>query len=227
VGTNTPDRNHPQAREGVKAVDTYQSVWRTVVGLVGVLALFVAVQRFGGTAAVTLYVLSGALVAVLTAALERGGTPVTARAAVQSGVVGGAVALAAFGTVFVLGTAGVLVLLAGALTAPPVLRSLRRLSSDGDGQVDASGAEGSGSPMHGADPATDPDGALGDTFAMEDLAAPESMSDAALQLAWRRSYDALQQAGSVTDRLLVVQQRQRYLDELDRRSPSGLSGWLA
>ena len=78
--------------------------------------------------------------------------------------------------------------------------------------------------MHDPDP--DPDGALGVTLAMEDFAAPESMSDADLRLAWRRSSVALQQAGSVTAQLLVVQQRQRYLDELERRNPTGLSGWL-
>jgi len=220
-----------KAREGVEKVDTYQRVWTTVVALVGVLALLVAIQRFGGTAAVSLYVLSGALVAALTVALERRGTPVTARAAAQSGAVGGAVALAAFGTVFVLGPAGVLVLLAGALSSPPVLRSLMRRGGDGNGHVGAAGTAGAGSPVHGADPVTDPetdaDGAPGTTVAVEDLAAPESMSDADLHLAWRRSYDALQRAVSVTDQLLVVQRRQRYLDELERRHPSGLSGWLA
>jgi len=205
-------------------VDTYERAWRTVVALVGVLALFVAVQRFGGTAAVTLFVLAGALVAALTAAIERRGTRTTTRAAVQSGVVGGAVALAAFGLVFVLGTAGVLVLLAGALSSPPVLRLLRRHSSSDNGYVEAPGARESDAPMHGADP--DPTEALGAMLATEDFAAPESMSDAALRLAWRRSYVALQQAGSVPAQLVVVQQRQRYLDELERRDPSGLSGWL-
>jgi len=53
------------------------------------------------------------------------------------------------------------------------------------------------------------------------------MSDADLCLEWRRSYLALQSSGSVTAQLLVVQQRQRYLDELERRNPSGLSVWLS
>ena len=44
---------------------------------------------------------------------------------------------------------------------------------------------------------------------------------------WRESYDALRQARTDVQRLRIVMERQRCLDELDRRDPEGLQAWLA
>ncbi|TDU83343.1 hypothetical protein EV138_5807 [Kribbella voronezhensis] len=52
------------------------------------------------------------------------------------------------------------------------------------------------------------------------------LSDLELCSAWRRSYLALQRATSPTDRLRIVQQRQGFLDELERRGPHQLAEWL-
>ena len=53
-----------------------------------------------------------------------------------------------------------------------------------------------------------------------------ALDDDELCLAWRRSFVMLNAAGSPCERLLLVKQRQRYLDELERRSPDGLASWL-
>jgi len=53
------------------------------------------------------------------------------------------------------------------------------------------------------------------------------LDDEALCLAWRRSFRLLEVAPSAAERLSVVEQRQQYLDELNRRSPEGLTAWLA
>jgi hypothetical protein len=53
------------------------------------------------------------------------------------------------------------------------------------------------------------------------------LDDAALCLAWRRSYVQLQQTTSASARIRHVQQRQLLLDELERRDPAGLAAWLA
>jgi hypothetical protein len=53
------------------------------------------------------------------------------------------------------------------------------------------------------------------------------LDDEALCLAWRRSFVRLQQAPSLSARLRHVQERQRLLDELERRNPDGLAAWLA
>jgi hypothetical protein len=54
-----------------------------------------------------------------------------------------------------------------------------------------------------------------------------SLDNDALCLAWRRSFLLLEAAHSAVDRLSIVEQRQKYLDELHRRSPQGLAAWLA
>jgi hypothetical protein len=53
-----------------------------------------------------------------------------------------------------------------------------------------------------------------------------ALDDAALCMAWRRSFTRLTTARSTADSLLVVSQRQKYLDELYRRSPQGLVAWF-
>jgi hypothetical protein len=49
----------------------------------------------------------------------------------------------------------------------------------------------------------------------------------ALCLSWRRSYFQLLEAGQTRTIAAVVDYRQRILDEIDRRDPHGLQGWLA
>ena len=202
----------------------YRNAWRTVVALVGLLGMLVMLERLGLIFTATLYVLTGVLVAALAAAIEREDVAQTWRARLRPGVVGGAVALATLGMVILVGPGALFLLAAGALSSPPALRWFRRYCGSDDRHVHA---DGSRAHMHTAD--LDPLEALATTPTEPDglSSAPESMSDDALCLAWRRSYVDLQRSGSVTAQLLVVQERQRYLDELERRNPSGLSDWLA
>lgn len=192
----------------------YHSAWSTVCALAGVLGLLVAFERLGLTAAATVYVLSAALVAALAAAIERHGTPTPWHSAVRVGIVGGAISLATFGAVFLLGSAGILVLVAAIVFSPSVLQRLRPFYTRHGGRLRRPG------------PAAPPHPVAPDLHTAE-ASPPESMSDEALCEAWRRSYSVLQRSGSLTTHLLVVEQRQRYLDELERRNPSGLSGWLS
>jgi hypothetical protein len=46
-------------------------------------------------------------------------------------------------------------------------------------------------------------------------------------LAWRYSYRALERATTHQARALIAAQRQAYLDELERRDPTGVQRWLA
>ncbi|MEV0283216.1 hypothetical protein AB0H36_03760 [Kribbella sp. NPDC050820] len=63
--------------------------------------------------------------------------------------------------------------------------------------------------------------------APQDLPEVGFLSDEELCLAWRRSFLLLEAARSAQARLTVVEERQRYLDELYRRSPDGVAAWLA
>jgi hypothetical protein len=63
----------------------------------------------------------------------------------------------------------------------------------------------------------------------EQIRAPQELchlDDASLCLAWRRSFVLLTRCTSVSQQMSLVQQRQEYLDELERRSPRGLVAWL-
>ncbi|HET9830040.1 MAG TPA: hypothetical protein VFQ11_16230 [Nocardioidaceae bacterium] len=54
----------------------------------------------------------------------------------------------------------------------------------------------------------------------------QQLSDQELCRAWRHSFVTLQDCRSAPERARVVAQRQVYLDEMERRSPSGLRAWL-
>ncbi|HET6987010.1 MAG TPA: hypothetical protein VFI00_10350 [Kribbella sp.] len=53
-----------------------------------------------------------------------------------------------------------------------------------------------------------------------------ALTTAELCRQWRDSYDALRHASSAAARLRIVEARQHYLDELERRHPLGLKAWL-
>jgi hypothetical protein len=53
------------------------------------------------------------------------------------------------------------------------------------------------------------------------------LDDAALCLAWRRSFPMLEAARTEPERMALVDQRQLYLDEMQRRCPKGVAAWLA
>jgi hypothetical protein len=59
-----------------------------------------------------------------------------------------------------------------------------------------------------------------------DRADVRTLDDAALCLAWRRSFVRLEAQRGMAARLAVVEQRQRYLDELQRRHGDAFQAWL-
>ncbi|MEU8225697.1 hypothetical protein [Kribbella sp. NPDC048915] len=122
---------------------------------------------------------------------------------------------AAIGLIAVLGLAGAGVVLALVVTAPGLsefLRTIRNPQDNPGARPEPSGPQ-------------KPPASL--AIADEPLTELDALDDEALCLAWRRSYRRLEAARTPAERLVVVEQRQRYLDELDRRSPDGLAAWLA
>ena len=59
-----------------------------------------------------------------------------------------------------------------------------------------------------------------------DAADVRDLDDAQLCLAWRRSYVRLETERGAAARLAIVEQRQRYLDELQRRHGTAFQAWL-
>jgi hypothetical protein len=54
-----------------------------------------------------------------------------------------------------------------------------------------------------------------------------SLNDMDLCHDWRASFTALQQSSSPSQRFRIVEARQKYLDEFERRNPEGFMAWLA
>lgn len=59
-----------------------------------------------------------------------------------------------------------------------------------------------------------------------DAQTARTLSAGELCVEWRRSFVTLQSATSAAQRIRVVSQRQVYLDEMERRCPTGLRAWL-
>lgn len=157
---------------------------------------------------------SGVIAASLWSEDGRSAVPRILRAAFS----GGLVIPAAVGLIAVLKLAGVLLVLALALTAPPV-SAYFHARRDAKGGLPGTEPEPPAPRMHAPTLVGGP--------TAEPVAELHSLDDEALCLAWRRSFRWLEAASTAAERLLVVEQRQRYLDELDRRSPDGLAAWLA
>jgi hypothetical protein len=167
-------------------------------------------------------VLSAVILATATAILASSVWGADGRSAVP-GIVRvslgtGLITPAAVGLIAVFKFAGVLMVLIFAATTPRLVAFVKaRRQAQGDPPVEppVSGTpRGSATPLADG-PEADPARELG------------SLGDAALCWAWRRSFRLLEAAGSAAERLSVVEQRQRYLDELARRSPEGVAAWLA
>jgi hypothetical protein len=60
-----------------------------------------------------------------------------------------------------------------------------------------------------------------------ELGELDELTDEQLCQAWRASYTALQQQSSASHKMATVAERQEYLDEFERRNPSGFVAWLA
>jgi hypothetical protein len=129
---------------------------------------------------------------------------------------------AAAGLVAATGAVGVLVIAVLAAASPHVdlLRRVRNsIGPSATAPYDPTVAR----PPHDAGPERGP-GPSPPSPSAEDLAG---LDDAALVLAWRRSFVQLEGARSELERLVVVTRRQQLLDELERRSPEGVARWLA
>ena len=133
----------------------------------------------------------------------------------------GLIAPAAVGLIVVCKLAGVLVVLMLVGTTPALTSHVRarRLARDNLAGVEPQSAipdlsELSGQPSPNSSVA-------------EPMGELKSLDDDALCLAWRRSFLLLEEARSAVERLSIVEQRQKYLDELQQRSPEGVAAWLA
>lgn len=166
-----------------------------------------------GVAGVVISVVTVAMAtAVVTSSAWGGDGWRATRRIVRVTLAAGVITPAAVGLIATLGFAGVLIVVILAATTPALtslVHARRQAKAD--------------------TPVVRPESDSATSLATGPAPAPElgSLDDAALCLAWRQSFRRLETARTAAERLSVVEQRQRYLDELHRRSPQGLAAWLA
>jgi hypothetical protein len=194
------------------------TVRNSISGGALVVGLCFALARWGWQPLLAFAVTVGFILFVIVAVVTEGAT--RPGRLVVAGLVAGVVPCAAAGFVAVLGWAGVLVVLAllglaaSALPARPRLpKAWRRSSAD------------TRPSWEDPDPAQEMQ--LGTTSLLV-LPGPDAkvLDDAELCLAWRRSFVRLEAAASTVARLAIVQERETYLDELQRRHAQGFATWL-
>jgi hypothetical protein len=203
-------------------VRDHHGVWWSSVSLtssVGVLCVYAA-WGWKGVAIAALIVAPFVALIGGCACAERGRHD-GARAARRT-MTTGLILTAVTGLFAVLHAFALCLILPLAATSPPVTVLARRFFGGADSRPGSAPARA----------ATRNDAGSGLEPAGHELVGPvvpdiRSLDDAALCLAWRRSFLLLQAARSAADSLVVVEQRQRYLDELDRRSPQGVMAWFS
>jgi hypothetical protein len=213
-GANGPDPD--------KSRDMSRRVWSCCVYFTTAVGLLCVILEWGWRGAVTTAVcVAGLAAAFAVVGCAGDGLRAVPRIA-RLGLVTGLVVPAIAGLVAVCGMTGLLIVLVLAGTTP-ALTSL----------VQARWLAPGGLPGAARPAATTVffPGSL-DEIALNGRTAElardlSSLDNDALCLAWRRSFLLLEAAHSAVDRLSIVEQRQKYLDELHRRSPQGLAAWLA
>jgi hypothetical protein len=193
-------------------------VWSWSVRFATVIGLCCAVVSWGVGPVVLSVLVLGSVTAVIAGSLWAVDDRPAVGRILRAGARGGLILPAAVGLIAVLKVTGVLVVLVLVATSPRVSAylGLRR-----DTKIDSPGVHPETySPRVAAT-------SLVGASAIEPAEDLETLDDEALCLAWRRSFPRLEAADTSEDRLVVVEQRQRYLDELHRRSPKGVAAWLA
>jgi hypothetical protein len=216
-------------------VSRYRNAWVTATAATAAVGVVVAVLTWAVSGALGVFAGSAVMGGGMTAALQPESTPRPGRRALVGALATGVVVVGGCGLLVLLGPAAVLLMAALAVSAPAVLTRARGwLDRFTPGPADDRPDSPPGTPATW-DASADGDRAAGDAAVTGSAAvpaepstspAPETLDDSELCWAWRRSYVALQQSRSSATRLRIVQARQAYLDELERRNAAGLSAWL-
>lgn len=212
----------------------YRLTWLCFVALAGTVGLWGSIHALppGGAPSLFLMIAVGVGCLALTSTKDDGPTW---RQATRLGIDWGLAIVASVGLIALLGFSGLAVVMMLVLLSPTVMSAARRYltsraSEPGPaaeawelggalpaiGRNHGIGADGEASPATETSPLR--------AFWME--SPLQSMDDPTLCFAWRISYVALQRPLSLSSRLRLVDRRQEFLDELERRHPRGFSAWL-
>lgn len=217
----------------------WSSIWGTVWGLLTLLGVSLSFLVLSFATVVVVFCLAAGAAAVATMVydLVRTDSPTTGsgsgggRTAWTCGAVAGGVVLAVTAVGALSGALLLLMLLAAGGSSP---WALRFMLGTGPGRWRTATPESM--LLDDVDGWPGPLGPLGDR--VSDVCPPgvgagsavsssmQSLSDAELCRAWQISFNALSDTNGVEVQTRVVELRQAYLDEIDRRHPAGLAAWL-
>lgn len=218
---------------------TYRTAWFSSAVLFGAAGVWTSlVTSAGGALGVFCFMVLAVASVILTLTDEDGQPPW--RSAFVAGCVTGASVVAVMGFVHLLGigVTACLVLMLSVTSPMVVSRALRRATGPTDASAAASGlppsSAGRSDPSTAAPVAAPAAAPAGRSSAVESrvlaagwmASAPESLDEASLCLAWRKTYVALQRVTTQGTKLRIVQRRQDLLEELERRNAHGFAAWL-
>lgn len=214
----------------------YRTTWTFSTLLAGAVGVWVGVRVWSFGGALLLFLFVAVAAASIRLSTTREGEPPPWRRAARTGLAWGAGVLATGGLMSWLGIQGLSVIAVLTLSSPAVWTHVPRLvrrrthgarpeaPHSRSGPTEHPGQDRAGPPR----PHRDPVPAVTSLMEAPWMTRPAgSMDDRALCSAWRTSYVALQQPLTLPCRVRVVDRRQEFLDELERRNPRGLEAWLA
>jgi hypothetical protein len=184
-------------------------LWRGYVVVLTGVGLGSAVLTWGWAGPTSALLAVGVLAGLVRCCLPELPGRLTARTIADVGLTAGAWTVAVAGLVAVLRLTGLFLLLLAVAGHPVVRRRLRSSPPE---------------PVLTAPTTAETEPVSLDTLPRDALS---DLEDEALCQAWRRSFRLLETTAGAEERASLAELRGRYLDELDRRHPDGVSRWLA
>lgn len=212
----------------------YRSVWRYSVLLAGAAGVWESSQVWSFGGALFLFLFLALTAACIRLVIAQEGDRPPWRPAFRTGLAWSSGSLAALGLYAWLGVTGLAVVVLLCLLSPTVLTALVDRAGHrrrGEGAL-TPGRPGSSTGRSAPDPDSgcqrEPSAVVSPSFLGPWIEQPlSSMNDATLCFAWRTSFVALQQPVPLAIRMSVVDRRQEFLDEFERRNARGFEAWLA
>ena len=188
---------------------TGERLWRGYVVVLTGIGLASAVLTWGWAGPTSALLSVAVLAGLVRCCLPELPGRVTARTVADAGVAAGAWTVALAGLVAALRLTGLFLVLL-AVAGHPAVR--RRIGGRAPAPAETTPSVPEPGPVHNS------------ALPRETLS---DLEDEALCQAWRRSFRLLERTTRVEERSSLVELRGRYLDELERRHPDGVSRWLA
>ena len=213
-------RERPAADQGAGTYPRVGNAWRWSVYLATTLGLLCAFVEWSWQGLTISAVFVSLCAGAVCASAWSGSGPSAGAQGLRRALTTGVIVTAIAGLLAMFAVIGVVLVLLLTVTSPHVraLARRRRVPRRGRPEVPRPGSE--------EPPRTRDRSRAASEIRLSAIVDLSTSDDEALCLAWRRSFQLLAEAPSAEAALSIVELRQRYLDELHRRSPQGVAAWF-